>query len=143
MPNIEDLIQKAIEAGKFDNLSGKGKPLHLEDNPLADPEWKMAYHILKNAGFSLPWLETRRDILEELEKHRFSLRQAWEWRQAALARGEEAKWVEAEWQRALSAFQEKLAQLNQRIRTFNLQAPNERFQLQNVQIEAEIKAITQ
>lgn len=36
MPNIEELIQKAIAEGKFDDLPGQGKPLNLEDDALVD-----------------------------------------------------------------------------------------------------------
>ncbi len=47
MPNIEDLIQRAIQEGKFSDLPGKGKPLRLDDNPHADPDWQLAYHLLE------------------------------------------------------------------------------------------------
>ncbi len=83
MPNIEDLIQRAIQEGKFSDLPGKGKPLRLDDNPLADPDWQLAYHLLKENGFSLPWLELRQELEKEIEAARQSLKQAWEWRQSA------------------------------------------------------------
>jgi len=142
MPNIEELIRKAIEEGKFDDLPGKGKPLNLDDNPHADPEWNMAYHILKSSGHSLPWLETRQDILTSLEEQRQALRRTWEWRQEALRNKQAYKPVENEWQRAAGAFREQMGKLDKRIRDFNLEAPSERFQLPRLQIEKEISAIT-
>ena len=62
----------------------KGKPLRLDDNPLADPDWQLAYHLLKENGFTLPWIELRQEIEKEIEAARQSFKQAWEWRQSAL-----------------------------------------------------------
>ena len=62
MPNAEEQIRRAIEEGKFDNLPGKGKPLHLDQNPFEDPDWRLANHVLKTSGFSLPWIEKRNEI---------------------------------------------------------------------------------
>ena len=71
MPNIEEHLRKAIEEGKFDNLPGKGKPLHLDEaNPHADPEWELAYHMLKECGFSLPWIETIHEIEKDIDAAR-------------------------------------------------------------------------
>ena len=83
MPNIEELIQRAIREGKFDALPGQGKPLHLDDNPQADPDWQLAYHLLKENGFSLPWLELRQEIENEIESARQSLQRAWEMGQSS------------------------------------------------------------
>ena len=57
MPNIDEHIRKAQQEGKFDDLPGKGKPLKLEDDPHADPAWQLAFRMLKEAGYSLPWIE--------------------------------------------------------------------------------------
>ena len=45
----ENRILEAIEAGEFNNLRGKGQPLHLEEDSHIPPELRMAYKILKNA----------------------------------------------------------------------------------------------
>ena len=42
MPDIEEEISRAMREGKFSNLAGKGKPLRLEDDQFADPEWRLA-----------------------------------------------------------------------------------------------------
>lgn len=63
----EQKIQEAIKNGVFDNLSGKGKPLKLEDLSGVSPEDRMAYTILKNAGVLPPEMESRKAI-SELEK---------------------------------------------------------------------------
>jgi hypothetical protein len=56
---VDRQIREAQERGEFDNLPGRGKPLHLES---WDREWGMAYHVLKQAGETLPWIALRQDI---------------------------------------------------------------------------------
>ena len=59
----ERRIQEAIEDGEFDNLSGCGKPINLEDDLLVPEDLRMAYKILKNAGCIPPELELRNEIV--------------------------------------------------------------------------------
>ena len=134
MPNIEDLIQRAIQEGKFSDLPGKGKPLRLDDNPHANPDWQLAYHLLKENGFSLPWLELRQEIEGEIDAARRSLQQAWELRQTTTE-------LEAGFQRALRVFSEQIARINQRIFDYNLQTPAERIQMRKLNLEQEIEHI--
>ena len=134
MPNIEDLIQRAIQEGKFSDLPGKGKPLRLDDNPHANPDWQLAYHLLKENGFSLPWLELRQEIEGEIDAARRSLQQAWKYRQTTTE-------LEAGFQRALRVFSEQIARINQRIFDYNLQTPAERFQMRKLNLEQEIELI--
>src|SRR3990172_10749312 len=104
MPGIEEIIQQAIKDGAFDNLPGKGKPLNLEDNPFIDPEWQLAYHLLKQNGFAPQFIEERQAIEVELAAAREALARSWAWRQKALAAGKRADWVQAEWGRAREKF---------------------------------------
>ncbi len=60
----ERRIQEAMEAGKLDDLPGKGKPLQLDDDSLVPEELRMAYRILKNAGYLPPELEDRKQALD-------------------------------------------------------------------------------
>lgn len=46
----ENRIREAIEAGEFDNLPGRGKPIDLEDYFATPEELRLAYSILKNAN---------------------------------------------------------------------------------------------
>ncbi len=141
MPNIEELLKKAMQEGKFDNLPGKGKPLHMEEtNPHADPEWELAYGMLKEAGYSLPWIETLREIGTDLEAARNDLRIAWRCYQDA---GEQSKpGAEAVWKRAQQAFRTKIEALNKRIRDYNLQVPTTRFQRPVLNCVVEMDRIT-
>ena len=50
-------IAEAIANGDLDNLPGEGRPLELDDNSLVPEELRLAYRILKNAGFVPPEVE--------------------------------------------------------------------------------------
>ncbi len=56
---VDKQIREAEERGDFDNLPGRGKPLRLEE---WDADWGLAYHVLKQAGETLPWIALGRDI---------------------------------------------------------------------------------
>ena len=61
---VEERIQEALRRGDFDNLPGAGRPLALDDDCLVPPEVRIAYRILKNAGFVPPEVLERREIAE-------------------------------------------------------------------------------
>jgi hypothetical protein len=61
---VEERIQEATRRGDFDNLPGAGQPLTLDDDGLVPPEVRIAYRILKNAGFVPPEVLERREIAE-------------------------------------------------------------------------------
>ena len=144
MADIEEHIRKAIEDGKFNDLPGKGKPLKLEDDTFEDPDWRLAYHVLREGGYSLPWIEQRREIETEIEATRTALLQAWEWRQEALA---EKKWayamVEEDWRRALKVFEQKVAKINQMIFDYNLQTPTDSMQIMKLNPQTELKRLSE
>jgi len=138
---IEEHIRKAIEEGGFDDLPGKGQPLHLEENPLEDPEWRLASHVLRSSGFTLPWIEARREIQSEIEAARLTLARAWSYHKSSQSNDRHDEWMESEWQRFLQSFCEQVALLNRRIEDFNLQAPSLRFHLRKLNAEKEICSI--
>ena len=142
MPNIEEHLRQAIKEGKFDNLPGKGEPLHLDKtNPHADPDWELAYRMLKDSGFSLPWIETIREIEQDIEAARNDLRIAWEWYQSASSKPQPGSNPSAAWERSQALFKEKIDSLNKRIRDYNLQVPNTHFQRPVLNYEREIEKI--
>jgi hypothetical protein len=69
---VDKQIREAEERGDFDNLPGRGKPLPLED---WDAEWGIAYHVLKQAGETLPWIALGRDLDVALARLRGMLAQ--------------------------------------------------------------------
>ncbi len=58
----ERKILEAQARGEFDALPGTGQPLDLNDDPLVPEEVRVAWRILKNAGFVPPEVETQREI---------------------------------------------------------------------------------
>jgi hypothetical protein len=64
----EQKIREAVERGEFADLPGQGRPLDLSGEPLVPEDLRVAYRLLKNAGFLPPQLEVQKEIrdLEEL-----------------------------------------------------------------------------
>jgi DnaJ family protein C protein 28 len=142
--SIDELIRHAMEAGEFDNLPGKGKPLDLSQNPYEDPDWRLAYTMLRSSGQTLPWIETRQAIEAELESVRESLVRSWNWRRSTLDQNQFYGVLENEWQRALATFKDTIADLNKRIFNYNLDVPSGQFKRWPINLEGEItKIITQ
>ena len=142
MSDIENSIEQAMREGKFDHLPGKGKPLKLEDHPHEDPEWRLAHHVLKNSGFTLPWIEARREIEAEIEAARQALRRAWEWHKETSSCQQPNPASEAEWQRARQRFSEQVDGINRRILDYNLQAPTMGLQLRKLNLERELRSLS-
>lgn len=57
----EQRIREAMEQGCFDNVPGAGKPLQLEDQSHIPPELRMAYTVLRNAGYVPQEVEDRKE----------------------------------------------------------------------------------
>ncbi len=60
----ERRIGEAIERGELDDLPGKGEPLELDDDALVPESLRVAYRVLKNAGYLPPEVGLRREIFE-------------------------------------------------------------------------------
>lgn len=58
----EEIIQRAIERGELDNLSGKGRPLELEIYFQAPAETRVIQKLLQDAGFAPRELELLQEI---------------------------------------------------------------------------------
>lgn len=59
----EEKIRAAAERGEFDHLPGAGQPLPDEDDlALVPPELRMAYRVMKNAGYLPEEVRLRREI---------------------------------------------------------------------------------
>jgi hypothetical protein len=77
----ERRIKEAIEDGLLDNLPGAGKPLALGDDSHLPEDLRLAYKILKNAGFVPPEIALRKeiarteDLLEGMEDTKAKYRQ--------------------------------------------------------------------
>ena len=58
----ERRIEEAVSRGELDDLPGAGQPLALDDAPLVPEELRLAYRILKNAGYVPPEVQTLNEI---------------------------------------------------------------------------------
>ena len=140
MNRLESLTEKrlreAIEKGEFDNLPGKGQPVDFHENPFEDPDLRVVHRLLRNAGFAPAWIEERKDIDAELETAGSKLTRAWE---LFGANGKTPS--KAEWARTVKDFREKAAELNERIKLYNLKAPASVFHRRLIDVEKAIERI--
>ena len=139
---IERIIQNAMDRGAFENLRGKGKPLNMRENPLVAKEWRMAYSMLEQEGFALPWMEDRKEIEKQLKEALKVLKRTWDWRTTKLAQGDTSPLVESEWRKAQAKFSEVVVELNKRIDAYNAQIPADVFYRPRILLERELAAIT-
>jgi DnaJ-like protein len=126
----ERKIREAMEAGAFENLPSKGKPILIDDNPFEPPSLRMAHHLLRVNGFAAPWIEEACEIDRASERLRTDLENA---------RRSHAV-TSPSWQRELDGFRQQAKELNTRILTYNLKSPSPRFHKLPLDIEAEIRA---
>ena len=75
--HVEGGLQTAVKTGAFDNLPGKGKPLRLDSNPFTKDS-ALATELLKESGFSLPFIEEKREIVAAVSKQEKQLLRIWE-----------------------------------------------------------------
>ena len=59
---VEERIRKAQKKGELDHLPGSGRPFSLDNEPRIPEELRLAYKILKNAGFIPPEIELKKKI---------------------------------------------------------------------------------
>jgi hypothetical protein len=67
---VERQIREAQERGDFDALPGRGQPLPHEP---WEGEWALAFHVLRQAGETLPWIALGNEI-EQRQEHLARLR---------------------------------------------------------------------
>ena len=58
----ERKIKEAMERGELDDLPGEGKPLELEDLRGVPEDLRMAYKLLKNAGYTPEEVAAQKEI---------------------------------------------------------------------------------
>lgn len=147
---IDQQIREAQEQGKFDDLSGQGKPLDLVPNPYAKDQ-ELAFKVLQDAGYAPDWIELDKALRGKLERARAILARRWEWREMRL--GELAdlsgSWADAErrrilasWEQAVSAFELDVEAINTEIAELNLKVPSPRFQRSGVDAGREVERLT-
>lgn len=63
----EQRILEAQEQGAFDHLPGAGRPMELEDDSSIPEDLRLAYKVLRNAGYAPPEVEARKEAQSILE----------------------------------------------------------------------------
>jgi DnaJ family protein C protein 28 len=133
-------IEEEIAKIDIDALAGKGKPLDLSSNPYLDPSDALAQDLLKNAGFTLPWIDDAKHIDAALEAARRKLERArdeyLDLRDAQICSGHD--WVEGSWQASLREFRKDVEQINREIRDYNLKAPSVALHKFSVRVDEEL-----
>ena len=132
---IGKIIKQAMDDGKFDNLSGTGKPFPKDENPYEDPADWAAHRVLKASGFSLPWIEERKDIEQCIVMARASLIRSWLYHRD----NPQGPYNNERWKQAEETFREKMTEANKLIQSYNLKTPAAELHLFAVDIEAEIE----
>lgn len=64
---VEQRIEEAQARGEFEHLPGAGRPIDLEADPLVPEDLRVAWRVLKNAGFVPPEVEHLRAAATEVE----------------------------------------------------------------------------
>ncbi len=128
---VDKKIREAMDQGEFENLKGEGKPLPLEENPLEEEGKWAAHHLLKENGFTLPWIAKRAEILEEVERAKVPLNRAFEIFQDRISFRENDAQAKASWERSKAAYVQRVAAINKKIDDYNLMVPADNFQMLN------------
>ena len=133
-------IEEQIAKIDWSQVEGKGKPLNLNRNPYADPDDELAHGLLRNAGYTLPWIEDSKKIDAELAAARAKLARAHtsylEARDAEICAGHQ--WIEGAWLAAVREFREQVTRINRAIRDFNLKAPSAHLHKFTLRIDEEL-----
>lgn len=121
----QSLVEEQIAKIDWSTVAGKGKPLNLARNPYLNESDELTHGLLKNAGFTLPWIEDGKKIDADIAAARSKLARAHasylEARDAEICAGHQ--WIEGAWLAAVRDFRQQAAAINRAIRDFNLKAP--------------------
>ena len=124
---IDRVIREAIERGDFDDLPGAGKPLGPDNYDLAN-DWRLAFHVLKQAGETLPWIALGKQIEADRQQLAAELELAARQRAAGLD--------EAARRRRRTRYLEQAARLDGLISSYNTQVPS--IQLEQARLPADV-----
>ena len=135
----ERKIREAMDAGEFDNLPGKGKPVEIDSDPFTPAHLRIANRILKNARALPEWMQLEKDIEREVS----ALAPARERALRALRAARNAQSRERIAQRLRDSNRESLDLINTMVLTYNYNAPGNvqkpfrRFRIQSEMADLE------
>ena len=124
---IGEQIRQAQERGDFDNLSGFGKPLQLDDDLYAGDRYA-GYHLLKSNGYAPKEIELAKEIRTEFERARAKTMKLRHQSRSLRARRvppfpSEKRAFNLSVEKAIAAYEATLRGLNSKILTLNVMAP--------------------
>ncbi len=104
-----------------------GKPIDWKENPLVPQEQRLAFQLLKDNGFTLPWIEKSSEIRQAIHLFRNLLT-------------EEIKQLSAEGKTPLDMqkWTGKVEQINRMIIEYNRGVPLDRFQINPLNLRNEM-----
>ncbi len=124
---VEEKIQQAQEAGLFDDLPGRGKPLPQRGNPFAPRDRALAYDLLHDSGHTLPWIEEGQEIERRYQRACQRRRHHYAWYRARRENADDVEALEEVWRQHVATFAEELSAINRQIDLYNLKAPSSLF----------------
>jgi DnaJ family protein C protein 28 len=128
---VEDQIREAMARGEFANLPGAGKPLDLAENPYTPEELRLAYKILKDSGYAPLWIELHKEIEADITA---TGRLVESYRQLAASESP----AETALAYLRDTYAQRLAEINEKIKSFNLLVPIARLQKPLFVVEEEV-----
>jgi hypothetical protein len=108
---VERQIREAQERGDFDDLPGRGQPLPHEP---WEGEWALAFHVLRQAGETLPWIALGNEIEQRQER-------------LARLRADAASLRPSQRAQARQRYLAEAAELDQLLGEFNMLVPTRRL----------------
>lgn len=140
---IEEIIQEAMQSGDFDNLPGRGKPLRLEKNPYAEDK-ELAYKILKDNDYTLPWIADRLDTLARVDGLRAEIGRQWRIYREEYGRArspEQRALLDHSWRTTYQNLHVQVEALNRRITAVNLSLPSPKLEILKLKLDREIEKL--
>lgn len=147
---VDEQIQKAIESGAFDNLTGIGKPFNFEHDRLVPTENRLAYRIMRDNDIQPEWIMLQKAIETAIAEARRHLRaEAHEYERIQRLFGDKQD-VDSILRRIAARdrrdrvqieFRDLIRQVNKKITEFNLKTPFSHLTRDLIDPEREIAAI--
>ncbi len=104
-----------MEAGKFSNLPGQGKPLRLDDDTHTPEHLRMAHKFLKDNDWVPDWIMEGRELDELRAKLIKRLRRD--------VREQKLRFQAVDMERIQGMYSEAAGRLNKRLLSYNLKVP--------------------
>jgi DnaJ family protein C protein 28 len=127
---VEDQSREAMARGEFANLPGAGKPLDLAENPYTSEELRLAYKILRDSGHAPLWIELHKEIEADIAA---AGRLAENYRRLAAS----DRPAEGALTYLRTTYAQRLSEINEKIKSFNLLVPIARLQKPLFVVEVE------